>query len=152
YVRHRHGGRDRAIRLARRPVRPVLGRSYCVPRRLLRMSRRSLHNLQPSLRSLLSDGVPAHQQTELPRRTAFQCLQHQPPNQDTRAGARAAPLKTDSFLAKVTLVRFFHCDSPILSRALKKNIRIEALMFLEFVAQIIAALIERDLRKKMVEK
>jgi len=35
---------------------------------------------------------------------------------------------------------------------LKKNIRIEALMFLEFVAQIIAALIERDLRKKMVEK
>ena len=35
---------------------------------------------------------------------------------------------------------------------LKKNTRIEALMFLEFVAQIIAALIERDLRKKMVEK
>jgi len=35
---------------------------------------------------------------------------------------------------------------------LKKNIRIEALMFLEFVAQIIAALIERDLRQKMVEK
>jgi transposase len=35
---------------------------------------------------------------------------------------------------------------------LKKNTRIEALMFLEFIAQIIAALIERDLRKKMVEK
>ena len=35
---------------------------------------------------------------------------------------------------------------------LKKNARIEALMFLEFIAQIIAALIERDLRKKMVEK
>ena len=35
---------------------------------------------------------------------------------------------------------------------LKKNTRIEALMFLEFIAQIIAALIERDLRKKMAEK
>ena len=35
---------------------------------------------------------------------------------------------------------------------MKKNARIEALMFLEFIAQIIAALIERDLRKKMVEK
>ena len=35
---------------------------------------------------------------------------------------------------------------------LKKNTRIEALMYLEFVAQIIAALIERDLRKKMVEE
>ena len=31
---------------------------------------------------------------------------------------------------------------------LKKNARIEALMFLEFIAQIIAALIERALRKK----
>lgn len=30
--------------------------------------------------------------------------------------------------------------------------RIEVLMYFEFVAQIIAALIERDLRKKMVEK
>jgi len=35
---------------------------------------------------------------------------------------------------------------------LKKNARIEALMFLEFIAQIIAALIERALRKKMAEK
>jgi len=35
---------------------------------------------------------------------------------------------------------------------LKKNTRIEALMFLEFAAQMIAALTERDLRKKMVEK
>ena len=35
---------------------------------------------------------------------------------------------------------------------LKKNTRIEALMFLEFIAQIIAALIERALRKKMAEK
>jgi transposase len=35
---------------------------------------------------------------------------------------------------------------------LKKNTRIEALMFLEFIAQMIAALVERDLRKKMVEK
>ena len=35
---------------------------------------------------------------------------------------------------------------------LKKNARIEALMYLEFIAQIIAALIERDLRKTMVEK
>ena len=35
---------------------------------------------------------------------------------------------------------------------LKKNTRIEALMFLEYIAQIIAALIERDLRKRMVEK
>ena len=34
---------------------------------------------------------------------------------------------------------------------LKKNTRIEALMFLEFIAQIVAALIERDLRQKMVE-
>jgi transposase len=34
---------------------------------------------------------------------------------------------------------------------LKKNTRIEALMFLEFIGQIIAALIERDLRKRMVE-
>jgi transposase len=35
---------------------------------------------------------------------------------------------------------------------LKKNTRIEALMFLEFIAQMIAALIERDLRQKMAEK
>jgi transposase len=34
---------------------------------------------------------------------------------------------------------------------LKKNTRIEALMFLEFIAQMVAALIERDLRRKMVE-
>jgi transposase len=35
---------------------------------------------------------------------------------------------------------------------LKKNSRIEALMFLEFIAQMIAALIERTLRHKMAEK
>jgi transposase len=35
---------------------------------------------------------------------------------------------------------------------LKKNTRIEALMFLEFVAQMVAALIERALRQKMIEK
>ena len=35
---------------------------------------------------------------------------------------------------------------------LKKNTRIEALMFLEFVAQMLAALIERELRQKMAEK
>jgi transposase len=35
---------------------------------------------------------------------------------------------------------------------LKKNTRIEALMFLEFIAQMIAALIERALRQTMVEK
>lgn len=35
---------------------------------------------------------------------------------------------------------------------LKKNSRIEALMFLEFIAQMIAALIERTLRHNMVEK
>jgi transposase len=35
---------------------------------------------------------------------------------------------------------------------LKKNTRIEALMFLEFIAQMVAALIERDLRRKMAEK
>jgi transposase len=35
---------------------------------------------------------------------------------------------------------------------LKKNARIEALMYLEFIAQIVAALIERELRKQMVEK
>jgi transposase len=35
---------------------------------------------------------------------------------------------------------------------LKKNTRIEALMFLEFLAQMVAALIERALRQKMVEK
>ncbi len=34
---------------------------------------------------------------------------------------------------------------------LKKNTRIEALMFLEFIAQMVAALIERALRQKMVE-
>jgi len=34
---------------------------------------------------------------------------------------------------------------------LKKNTRIEALMFLEFLGQMVAALIERELRKKMVE-
>jgi transposase len=34
---------------------------------------------------------------------------------------------------------------------LKKNARIEALMFLEFLGQMIAALIERELRQKMVE-
>jgi transposase len=35
---------------------------------------------------------------------------------------------------------------------LKKNTRIEALMFLEFIAQMVAALIERELRQKMAEK
>ena len=35
---------------------------------------------------------------------------------------------------------------------LKKNSRIEALMFLEFIAQMVAALIERALRQKMAEK
>jgi len=35
---------------------------------------------------------------------------------------------------------------------LKKNARIEALMFLEFIAQMVAALIERALRQKMAEK
>jgi transposase len=35
---------------------------------------------------------------------------------------------------------------------LKKNSRIEALMFLEFIAQMIAALIERTLRDKMAKK
>jgi transposase len=35
---------------------------------------------------------------------------------------------------------------------LKKNSRIEALMFLEFVTQMVAALIERELRHKMTEK
>ena len=35
---------------------------------------------------------------------------------------------------------------------LKKNTRIEALMFLEFIAQMIAALIERDLRKKWLKR
>lgn len=35
---------------------------------------------------------------------------------------------------------------------LKKNARIEALMFLEFIAQMVAALIERALRQSMAEK
>jgi transposase len=35
---------------------------------------------------------------------------------------------------------------------LKKNTRIEALMFVEFLAQMVAALIERALRQRMVEK
>ena len=35
---------------------------------------------------------------------------------------------------------------------LKKNTRIEALMFLEFIAQMVAALIERALRQRMVEE
>ena len=35
---------------------------------------------------------------------------------------------------------------------LKKNRRIEALMFLEFLAQMVAALIERELRQTMAEK
>ena len=35
---------------------------------------------------------------------------------------------------------------------LKKNSRIDALMFLEFIAQMVAALIERALRQKMIEK
>jgi transposase len=34
---------------------------------------------------------------------------------------------------------------------LKKNTRIEALMFLEFLGQMVAALVERELRQKMVE-
>jgi transposase len=34
---------------------------------------------------------------------------------------------------------------------LKKNTRIEALMFLEFLGQMVAALIERELRQKMIE-
>jgi hypothetical protein len=32
---------------------------------------------------------------------------------------------------------------------MKKNTRIEALMFLEFLGQMVAALIERELRQKM---
>jgi transposase len=35
---------------------------------------------------------------------------------------------------------------------LKKNVRIEALMFLEFIAQMVAALVERALRQRMAEK
>jgi transposase len=35
---------------------------------------------------------------------------------------------------------------------LKKNTRIEALMFLEFLGQMVAALIERELRQKMIEQ
>jgi transposase len=35
---------------------------------------------------------------------------------------------------------------------LKKNSRIDALMFLEFIAQMVAALIERALRQKMIER
>ena len=35
---------------------------------------------------------------------------------------------------------------------LKKNTRIEALMFLEFLAQMVAALVERELRLQMAEK
>jgi len=35
---------------------------------------------------------------------------------------------------------------------LKKNTRIEALMFLEFLAQMVAALVERELRQQMAEK
>jgi transposase len=35
---------------------------------------------------------------------------------------------------------------------LKKNRRIEALMFLEYLAQMVAALIERELRQTMAEK
>jgi transposase len=35
---------------------------------------------------------------------------------------------------------------------LKKNTRIEALMFIEFIAQMVAALIERELRHTMTEK
>jgi transposase len=35
---------------------------------------------------------------------------------------------------------------------LKKNARIETLMFLEFIAQMVAALVERALREKMAEK
>ena len=35
---------------------------------------------------------------------------------------------------------------------LKKNTRIEALMFVEFITQMVAALIERALRQKMTEK
>jgi hypothetical protein len=35
---------------------------------------------------------------------------------------------------------------------LKKNSRIDALMFLEFIAHMVAALIERALRQKMIER
>src|SRR5262249_4296259 len=35
---------------------------------------------------------------------------------------------------------------------LKKNMRIEALLFLEFLGQMVAALIERELRQKMIEQ
>ena len=34
---------------------------------------------------------------------------------------------------------------------MKKNTRVEALMFLEFLGQMVATLIERELRQKMVE-
>jgi len=34
----------------------------------------------------------------------------------------------------------------------KKNTRIEALMFLEFIAQMVAALVERELRHKIAQK
>jgi transposase len=47
------------------------------------------------------------------------------------------------------LLKFTLEVAPIWS---KKNTRIEALMFLEFIAQMVAALIERALRQKMAEK
>src|SRR5215472_11651747 len=75
------------------------------------------------------------------------------------------PLTTNTKEKPVDLFKIYKCQPRIEKRHallkstldvapiwLKKNARIEALMFLEFIAQIIAALIERDLRKKMVEK
>ena len=51
----------------------------------------------------------------------------------------------------LSAINWNDCPRWLESCRLKKNTRIEALMFLEFLGQMVAALIERELRQKMVE-
>ena len=84
-------------------------------------------------RSQVMDGIfPLTTNTKEPPVDVFKIYKYQP-----RIEKRHALLKSTLEVAPIWL---------------KKNTRIEALMFLEFIAQMIAALIERAVRQKMVEK
>jgi transposase len=103
-------------------------------RRIVRQEPR-LHvkgNPDTIARSQVMDGIfPLTTNTKENQAEVFRIYKYQP-----RIEKRHAMLKSTLEAAPVWL---------------KKNTRIEALMFLEFLAQMVAALIERELRRQMAE-
>src|SRR5215813_3766064 len=90
-------------------------------------------NAENIARSAVMDGIfPLTTNTKEKPVDVFKIYKYQP-----RIEKRHAMLKSTLEVAPIWL---------------KKNTRIEALMFLAFIAQMVAALIERDLRQKMAEK